>query len=304
MDKCGHGKNPSTCKQCNRRVVGSITTYVEPKKIFELIRSKTWGYAPSELKPYYECRDRALMGAAFVCVGRITAIVGGPRYILWNKCHKCEGLVHKIRVNDTLRWICDVCDADYGAKKPEDLGKIRVIEEYPGLLRGNLEIKDDYIWVTEMKVVKRSQKLIEKRGEPVTMREPFLFPLEKGLYREEHGGAYGDQLVPFSWLLLEFLEKFKPKAKLFGIKRGRAWQIVNEVTGMFPNWFRAQAEHFFGHYIMRDSVQLSKYVGVVNPDQVGHYIGFSYESLLKDKERHMDFDWIDPAIEEIKSRLA
>jgi len=183
------------------------------------------------------------------------------------------------------------------------LGKIHIIEEYKGLIRDNLELKDEYIWVTEMKVVKRSQKLIEKRGEPVTIREPFLFPLKRGLYREEHGGDYGDQLVPFSWLLLEFLERFKPKKRLFGIKRGRAWQIVNEVTGMFPNWFRAQAENFFGHYIMRDSVQLSKYVGVVNPYQVGHYIGFDYASLLKDKERHMNFKWIDKAVEQIKERI-
>lgn len=250
----------------NRRTVSTITKYLEPKQIFQLITSKSWEYAPTEMKLYYECRDRAFMAASFVSAGRVTAILGGNRYVVKDGVLLKAGKHHGLRLE-------------------------------------NMGMGEEAITVNDMKVIKRKQKTIEKHGLGITVRDDFLFPLKRNLYESD----YGDQLVPFSWLLKEFIDTFmlnaEPDKKLFGFLRGRGWQIIREVTGMFPNWFRAQAEHFYGHYLIPDSVRLSKFVGVVNPHQVAHYIGFSYESLMKDKQRYMDFKWIDPAVEVIKNRI-
>ena len=68
---------------------------------------------------------------------------------------------------------------------------------------------------------------------------------------------------------------------MFGRKRG--WQIINHVTGMFPNWFRAQAEHFYGNFLIKDTVKLAKFVKVANPMQVAHYMGYGWTEQLKQK---------------------
>lgn len=282
-----------------RRTVSMITKYLEPKKIFNLIIAKSWPYIESNLKPYYVSRDRAFMAMAFCSAGRVTAILGGPRRIVYNKCLKCEGEVQKIRLGDSHRWICTQCEADYGTVKPRALAEPRAIGIHPGIRRKNLKISSDSITITDMRVVKRSQKVIKKHGIGATIRDDFVLPLKNGIFKSE----YGDQLVPFTWLLKEYIDRFSPKERLFPFCRARGWDIVATVTEWFPNWFRAQAEHFYGNYLIQDSVKLSKFVKVVNPNQVAHYIGFSYESLLKDTQRHMDFNWIDPAIEQIKKRI-
>lgn len=286
-----------------RRTVSTITKYLEPKKIFKLITAKSWSYAPTSLREVYECRDKAFMGSLLVSAGRITALVGGPHYFIKNSCLECKGNVQRIRVKDTFNWVCEECKTSYGPRKPREIGKLMTIGLHEGLRRKNIEMGKDAIRVVQMKVIKRKMKTIKKYGAAVTIREDFMFPLKRGLYESE----FGDQLVPFSWLLKEYLNRFMSKAdsetRLFRFSRGRGWQIVKEITGLFPNWFRAQAEHFYGHYLIQDSVRLSKFVGVVNPYQVAHYIGFSYESLLKDKRRHMDFNWIDREVRKIKARI-
>lgn len=307
MSTCKHGKMKKRCNQCNRRRVGQITTYLEPKKIFQLITGKGWPYATDKEK--YHCRDRAFMGMALCSVGRITPICGGPKLLVENTCKLCDGIVQKLRVNDNLVWICTNCGKDFGQIKPKDSEdlkvKLRIVGKYDGLTRGNLEITRDFIQVVDMKVAKRTTKLIEKRGLQVTIREPFKIPLEKGLYESD----FGDQLVPFGWLVVEYLKNYvdpakpKPTRRLFPFKRCRGWQIIKTVTKMFPNWFRAQAEHFYGHYLIQDSVRLSKFIKVERPEQVAHYIGFSYDSLLKDKQRYMDFEWIDKAVNQIQRRI-
>lgn len=297
---CKHGKPRDTCPQCNRRLVGDITSYLEPKQIFKLITEEAWPYAWD--REMYECRDRAFMSCALASAGRVTPVCGGPRLLVVNTCLDCGEVIRKKRVGDGFRWVCDGCGKNFGRVKPDKTEinvKLEVVGEYTGLTRENLQILDDSIQVSDMKVAKRTMKLIEKRGVQVTLRDPFRLPLEKGLYESE----FGDQLVPFGWLLLEYLERFKPEGRLFPFKRCRGWGIIKTVTGKFPNWFRAQAEHFYGHYIIHDSVRLSKFVKVERAEELGHYIGFSYDSLLKDKQRYMDFKWIDKAVNQIKERM-
>lgn len=285
-----------------RRTVRTIKAYLAPNEIFKLITSKSYGYAPP-LREFYECRDRAYMAMSFGSAGRVTEILGGPRYIIENSCLECKGNVERTRVKEGYRWICDKCGVDYGSRKPNEFGELTIIGEHTGLTQQSFIMQPDRIIVTQMEVVKRKRDTIEKYGESVSKRDDFIFPLARGLYEKE----FGDQLVPFSWLIKEFVERFKTDAnldsKFFGFRRGRGWQIIREVTGQYPNWFRAQAEHFYGNYLIHDSVLLSKFVKVVNPGQVATYIGFGYDSLLKDKQHSMDFTWIDPAIEEIKERI-
>lgn len=286
-----------------RRTVANITNYLHPNQIYTLITRTGWPYVwnPKRMR----CRDRALMATAFVSGGRITPIVGGPRWIVQNDCVQpdCEGLVSRVRVADGFRWICDTCNYDYGSRKPDEVGYLVQDGEYRGLCKKNVEVADTALTIVDMKVAKRTRKLIDKRGAQVTLREPFIVPLERGLFKSE----FGDQFVPYGWLILEYLERFLDEAKedvpLFPFKRRRAHQIVQAVTGKFPNWFRAQSEHFWGHYLWQDSVRLAKFIGVVRPEQVSHYVGAGFDSLLRDVHQSMDFSWIETEVARVKGRM-
>ena len=268
-----------------------------------MIIGKTWGYSKETYKEY-TCRDRCLMSCGLVTAGRITAIIGGPRFRVKNEC-KCGGVVKRVKLEDSFAWICQSCEKNLGKRKPKDLGKLIIDGEHSGLCNCNFELSNNFITVKNMNVIKRKQDTIAKYGKGVTIRDPFRLPLRTGLYKEDY--IHNDQLVPFSWLLKEYLDiymKDKPQdARLFNFSRRRAHEIVKYVTGMFPNWFRSQSEHFHGHYVIKDSVKLSKFVKVVNPMQVAHYIGYSDSDQLKDSSMSMNFDWIEPEIETIKERI-
>jgi hypothetical protein len=206
-----------------------------------------------------------MMALSFCSSGRITSVVGGPKYE---------------KVGD------DAVEVGY----------------YEGLWTNNLSTTPSHIIVKNMEVVKRSRKVIAKYGKRSQIRDDFVIPVKRGLY----DNPYWDQFVPFGWLVLEYLVRYigAKNRRLFPYERQRAWQIVNEVTGMFPNWFRAQAEHWYGHHIMADSVKLAAFVKVVRPEQIGHYIGYDWREQLKAKELSVNFQWIDPEIAKIRSRIA
>ena len=85
-----------------------------------------------------------------------------------------------------------------------------------------------------MPIVKRSGKVIAKYGQQIAERSSLRFPLKRGLYNN----AFYDQLVPFSWLVIEYLATYAPAAgKIFHYQDARAWYIMGQVTGKFPNWF-------------------------------------------------------------------
>ena len=281
-----------------RRTVSTISEYLQPKEIFELITKKTYPYV--ERATEYHSRDRALMAMAFGCGGRITAIVGGVKFGNFHICLKCGGEVKKVLVEfrgeEQRRWVCLSCKKDYGRRKPKGITHLRVIGRHPGLTRANLRIDDKFIHIEKMTIVKRKADTIEKYGEGVCTRSHFVLPLQTGLFET----PFWDQLVPFSYLVLDYVKGYNPQGKLFGYERARAYQVVREITGLYPNWFRAQCEHYYGNYIYKESVKLAKFIGVVNPNQIAHYIGYSYEDQLKDKSLAMDFAWIEPTVEAIK----
>jgi len=211
-------------------------------------------------------RDRAMMSLCFCSAGRISEVVGGPVYF-WDK---------------------------------EMQQAVKTEKRHPGLRRENLKFSDKFILVTGMKVVKRSRKLIEKYGSQIAIRDDFAIPLERGLFQN----VFWDQLVPFGWVIKEYVDSEAPKrGKLFDFEDTRAWQIIRDSTGKFPNWFRAQAEHFYGHYLLPDTVKLAKFVKIQDPKHVKHYIGYAWTEQLKDTQVSMDFNWIDNAVEKIRGRL-
>jgi len=211
-------------------------------------------------------RDSCMMAICFSSAGRISEVVGGPIYF-WNK---------------------------------QAHSAIKTEKRHPGLRRENLKPSDKFIIITGMKVVKRSHKLIEKYGPQIAIRDDFAIPLERGLFQN----VFWDQLVPFGWIIKEYLQTEAPKkGKLFDYEDTRAWQIIRNTTGLFPNWFRSQAEHFYGHYLLPDTVKLAKFVKIQDPKHVKHYIGYAWTEQLKDSQASMDFNWIDPAVLEIKERL-
>lgn len=289
-----------------RRTVSTITHYPEPKIIYRMITRKSWSYAPTEPSyNEYVSRDRCFMALGLASAGRVTAIIGGPRYLMKNEC-ECGTIVKRRKTESGFAWICPSCEKDYGKRKPNDLGELIISGKHSGLQKKNFVMSDDFIVVKDMEVIKRKQDTIDKYGRGVAIRDPFRLPLRRDLYKEEF--IHRDQMVPFSWLIKEYLDRYmkdKPKkARLFNFGRRRGWEIVNYVTGEFPNWFRSQSEHFHGHYLIKDSVKLSKFVKVVNPNQVGHYIGYSDSDQLKDSTMSMDFKWIDRETRKIKRRIS
>jgi len=238
----------------NRRTLRHIERYLEPKEIFILITTRQYPYIMVDNLDYYLKRDRALMAMAYCSAGRISEIVPGYRY------KTVEGKPKAIRVG-----------------------------RHSGLLRENIEIREDHILIRGMKVVKRSERVIRKHGHSVITRSDFVIPLEPGMFEN----PYWDQLVPFGYLILDYLESYAPKSgPIFPITSVRAWQIINKVTGKWSHWFRAQAEHFYGNFLLTDTIKLSKFVKVVDPKSVAPYIGYDWREQLKDKEFGMDFAWI------------
>lgn len=208
----------------------------------------------------------ALMALCLLSAGRISEVVGGPCF-QWDKV----------------------------LRKSVPTGK-----HHPGVQVENLHWEPKMLIVSGMRVVKRSHKMIKKYGIQVTRRDDFAVPLECGLFDTK----YWDQLIPFAWILKEYCLTVAPKkGKLFDFEDTQAYNIIKESTGMFPNWFRAQGENFYGHYLLVDSVMLAKFVKIKNPVHVSHYIGYDWAEHLKNAQLNMDFAWIKPAVEAIKNRI-
>ena len=211
-------------------------------------------------------QERAMMAFCFCSAGRISEVVGGP-------CFKWDKIIHK---------------------------SVATGKHHTGIMVENLSWEGKLLRITGMRVSKRSHRIIAKYGIQVTRREDFLLPLEQGLFDTK----YWDQLVPFTWLIKEYYVTEAPKkGKLFPYEDTQAYNIIRESTGMFPNWLRAQGESFYGHYLLKDSVMLSKFVKVVNPVHVAHYIGYDAAQHLKNAQLNMDFAWIKGATETIKNRI-
>jgi len=263
-------------KLLSRRTVKTIEETLDPKEIFQLIHTKQGDYTQENIEEF-TCRDRAGMALSFLTVGRVTEIFGG------NKHRRVYVSGLKPDPYDKKNWIEEKC------------GK------HPGLNTENLEDTGQFIIIKNMTVVKRSQKIIDKYGTQAAKRSRLRFPLQKGLYNN----IFNDQLVPFTWLVREYLQRYAPtQGKLFSYQDCWAWHIIRHYTGMFPNWFRAQADRFYGYHITKDSLRHSKFVGRVKPESSAPYIKYSDDQDLKDQTAIMDFDWIDSAVEEIQERLS
>lgn len=160
-------------------------------------------------------------------------------------------------------------------------------------------IKEGLLVCKGMHVGKRTKKTIEKHGEHITKRPPLAWPLQEDLFKNPRW----NELIPFALIVYDHLRQLEdPYSRLFEFNTTRGWQIVKYCTDMFPNWFRAQCEMIMGG-ILEDSVKLAKFIGVVKPDQVAHYIGYDYRQGLKtgNKEDELWYkeylrDHIDPIL--------
>jgi hypothetical protein len=149
-----------------------------------------------------------------------------------------------------------------------------------------------------MEVAKRSEKVIKRYGHADT-RESFDIPLVTGEFKEK----FWEQLIPFGWLVKEYIDTCAPEhGSLFMIQRSRAQQIIKAMTNMYPHWLRAQSEHFYGHYIFKNPIKLAEFLKVQDPKNVMNYTKFSADSQHKESE--ITFDWIQPEVEKIQKRIA
>ncbi|MGA2682209.1 MAG: hypothetical protein ABSF44_10480 [Candidatus Bathyarchaeia archaeon] len=268
--------NSDIPQKMTRRTVKTISKTMEPKEVFELIASKEYEYSP-DLAPEYHVHDRAGMALSYLTFGRVTEIFGGLQY----RRIYVAGLCSDPR--DPHNW------------------KEEVIGKHTGLTRENVQVDENFLQIVTMPIVKRSERIKAKYGQEIAQRSALRFPLKCGLYNN----AFYDQLVPFAWLVLEYLERYAPAAgKLFHYQDARAWFIIKEVTGQFPNWFRAQSDRFYKQCLYRgDPIGYAIFAGRVKSDNTMSYQRFSWNADLKDPTMIMDFKWIEPAVEQVKGRI-
>jgi hypothetical protein len=280
------------------RVVTLIKRYPQPKEIFEGITQSELPYT-KESVPEKPIRDRAIMAFYFASAGRGAEVCGGRRYT--------RGVVaEKDLEGNSLCVICGKVLAPGAQRKfccKEHRNQIiahPLQSRHTGLLAEAVSFDKNRIFVNEMEVAKRSPETIKKYGPQAINRPPYAIPLVEGLF----DNPFWDQLVPFGWLIMEYLTKYAPtEGKLFDIENSAAYKIVHEVTGNYLNWFRAMGKHFYGYFLLTDTVKLTRFVNDKDPKSELPYVGYDWTEQLKDKSMAMDFDWIGPAADQIKERL-
>lgn len=294
-------------KELTRRTVKTIEETLEPKQVFDLITSREYEYPPT-LLPEYAIHDRAGMSLAYLTIGRVTEIFGGLQY---KRIYVCdlykdgEDLPGVDLENYDKKRFEKARDNLHGASPYRLIDKRNwqeeVIGKHQGICRENITVNENFLEITTMPIVKRSSKIIAKYGQQVAQRSSLRLPLKRGIYNN----PFFDQLVPFTWLVLEYLETCAPATgKLFHYQDARAWYIIGKITGRFPNWFRAQSDRFYKQCLYRgDPIGYAIFAGRVKADNTMSYQRFAWNADLKDPSIIMNFEWIDKTTEQIRERI-
>lgn len=149
-------------------------------------------------------------------------------------------------------------------------GAFRNNEPLRNLRKSNFRNENNYLFLMEGKISKRSAKLIAKYGSRVTTREEIYFP------------KFTYALQPFTDLVLTYLELLNEDQVLFPFGERRHHQTIYKVTGQWVHWLRAMGENWYGHNVFRnDPLSLAKFIGVVNVQSVMPYTGFDKEGYIK-----------------------
>jgi len=254
----------------SRRTVKTITETWPPKKIYQLIQQKEIEYSP-EHQQAYTCENRAYLALSYLTGSRVTELCGGIQRKIWG----------------------------YNGNEPIELKVPN--KDHQGIQRENIVITPKWIEINNLPVVKRSQKVIDKYGPHIAQRPQLIYPLDPKLNENK----YYQQWIPFTYLFLEFLEKYAPaKGKLFRFRDSQAWRITNQLTGYYPNFMRAQASRFHINYLETDSVQHARYMRRMDPKSAMVYIDYDSKKNFTNPEEAMSFEWISTEVEKIKNRMA
>lgn len=138
------------------------------------------------------------------------------------------------------------------------------------LKKSNFDLTSDpqFSIIKGMYISKRAKKTIARYGAKVTRRIPIRLPL------------FGD-LLPFTLLVVDYLDELDDEDDLFDFGVRRSHQIIKYVTGKWVHWFRAMSENFYGQ-VFRDAVKLAKFIGITNVQSVMAYIPFDEKAYEKD----------------------
>lgn len=132
--------------------------------------------------------------------------------------------------------------------------------EVISLRKRQFEETDDFLLVKEMKVSKRTKRVLKRYGPKVSLRDPIRLP------------KYSHTLQPFTYLVIDYLRLLdKPKQKLFRFGTRRCHQIVTYITGKWPHWFRAMSENYYGK-LFNNPLLLAKFIKVTDIQSVMPYV--------------------------------
>ncbi len=296
-----------------KRVVTQIKNYPRPNIIFNAITSKEVEYS-KQYRPEYNIRDRALMALYFASAGRGAEVCGGHSFTRslpsqFNSDGKLVCIICGNRLAGNQRKFCGKeCRAEIHTHK----NATRLETDHLGILIENIEFTDAYISIREMPTVKRTEA-VKRKYPQAAIRPEYKIPLVRNLYKSDNELSYWDQLVPFGWLIKEYYDLYIKgeikSGKLFNFQNRTAYRIVRIVTGNYLNWFRAQGKQFYGKFLFGSENSTSsafELMQFVNDNDIlseKPYTRYDSTRLFKDKQMVMDFDWITPAVEAIKTRI-
>jgi len=156
------------------------------------------------------------------------------------------------------------------------------ISELLSVLKSQVEIQDEWVIIRNIFTLKRWKRKYEKYLD------------EKGIQRKrciwkEREHILVDKPLPREGVLacltnifLEYYDIAK-KGPLFDISRGRAWQIVNKLTGKWCHYFRSQRISFLCRKI-NNAVEVSDLMGIKNLQTLKGYYKGGWEHLKQELE--------------------
>lgn len=95
--------------------------------------------------------------------------------------------------------------------------------------------------------------------------------------RDDWGLPKKGTLAPFTKIVMDYLKSLpKKQTNIFNIKRQRAWQIVNHITGKWCHYFRAMGEAYYMRRVFKDPVRCAVALRLRRSDTLIEYVPFEW----------------------------
>jgi len=156
------------------------------------------------------------------------------------------------------------------------------ISELLSVLKSQVEIQDEWVIIRNILTLKRWKRKYERYLDAEGIQRKRCIWKEREHILVDKPLPRKGILACLTNIFLEYYDIAK-KGPLFDISRGRAWQIVNRLTGKWCHYFRSQRISFLVNSI-RSDVRVGKMMGIKNVQTLAHYDKGSWEGFKEELE--------------------